>query len=232
MNKIGRSTVDWQDYQLAQTSRQHEAIEWSIYYHYNTGDTVNPRLLLIGDSICNGYQGAVRNELANDANISFWASSKCVSDPEYLRELDFLLGSYHYDFISFNNGLHSLNGVQEEYETAYRNVIRYIQAKCPDAKLVITTSTPCFSAEKTAKVCKLNETAWSVSVEMGLDVLDLFAHLDPLDRASNWRDECHYQPDAIHLQGRVIAAFFRTYLSRKQDVIQHGSELGPDGAIR
>lgn len=224
-------SIDYKDYQLAKTSRQHEAIEWAIYYHYNTADTVNPRLFLIGDSICNGYQGAVRNELANDANVSFWAGSKCVTDPDYLRELDFHLDSYRYDFISFNNGLHSLVSDPEEYREAFGKVIRFIRAKCPAAKLVITTSTPCASAEKTAVVCELNETAKRIAAENELEVLDLFAHMDPLDRAENWRDECHYHADAIQLQGRIIADFFRERFSGSGKVIQQGTETGPDGAI-
>lgn len=223
--------VDWKDYQLAQTSRQHEAIEWSIYYHYNTGDTVNPRLLLIGDSICNGYQGYVREELASDANVSFWAGSKCVTDPEYLRELDFLLGSYRYDFISFNNGLHSLGTVPEEYREAYRNAVRFIRAKCPAAKLFLTTSTPCASAEKTAKVRELNEVTWATAAENDLEVLDLFTPMDALDRAENWRDECHFQQETIRQQSRIIADFFRPRFSGTQNVVQQGTETGPDGAI-
>lgn len=223
--------IDYKDYQLAKTSRQHEAIEWAIYYHYNTADTVNPRLFLIGDSICNGYQGAVRNELANDANVSFWAGSKCVTDPDYLRELDFHLDSYRYDLISFNNGLHSLQSDPAEYGEAFGKVIRFIRMKCPAAKLVITTSTPCASAEKTAAVCVLNRTAKRIAAENGLEVLDLFAHMDPLDRQENWRDECHYHADAIQLQGRIIADFFRERFSGSGNVIQQGTEFGPDGVI-
>ena len=34
--------IDYKDYQLAKTSRQHETIEWTICYHYNTADTVSP----------------------------------------------------------------------------------------------------------------------------------------------------------------------------------------------
>ena len=45
--------------------RGHENIEWSIAYAYGLTDETKdlPRVLLVGDSICNGYQSDVRNRL-------------------------------------------------------------------------------------------------------------------------------------------------------------------------
>lgn len=209
MNDAANNTVDWRDYQLEKSTRQLENIEWSTCYHYETFEPDVPRLLLIGDSICNGYQNAVRRELAGEAGVSFWASSKCVTDPDYLRALEIILDAYHYDFISFNNGLHSFTSDLTEYQTAFGNVVRYIRAKCPDAKLVITTSTPCADTEKTEKVRVLNKIVWAAAEENGLDVLDLFSHMDPLDRETYWCDPYHYKPEGIQLQCKIIADFFR-----------------------
>lgn len=46
---------------IAENVRGHENIEWSISYAYGLTDATRdlPRVLLIGDSICNGYQGGV-----------------------------------------------------------------------------------------------------------------------------------------------------------------------------
>ena len=79
--------VNYRDYMPRSTSRMRENIEWSITYTYNSNDTAHPRVLLIGDSICNGYQTKVREKLADTANVTFWASSKCVTDPQYFREV-------------------------------------------------------------------------------------------------------------------------------------------------
>ena len=83
--------MNYRDYQPKKTSRVREDIEWSVNYSYNTLDTKNPRVMLIGDSICNAYHYAVRDRLADKANVSYWASSKCVTDPDYFRELEFML---------------------------------------------------------------------------------------------------------------------------------------------
>lgn len=66
---------------------------------------------------------------------------------------------------------------------------------------------------------------------MNLEVFDLFSQLDPLDREANWRDEYHYLPDAITLQGKVIADFFRPRFNSSHDVKQQGTATGPDGAL-
>ena len=83
--------MKWQDFAPASTSREREGTEWSIHYAFNAVDTEKKRVLLIGDSICNAYNGVVRNLLDGRVNVSFWASSKCVTDPAYFRELDFML---------------------------------------------------------------------------------------------------------------------------------------------
>ena len=73
-----------------------EGTEWMTSYWYNANDTKLPRVLLVGDSICNGYQSLVRDELAGTANVSFYVTSKCVSDPTYLKALAFMLEEYDY----------------------------------------------------------------------------------------------------------------------------------------
>ena len=46
---------------VAENVRGHENTEWSIYYGYHLTDQNRhlPRVLLVGDSICNGYQRGV-----------------------------------------------------------------------------------------------------------------------------------------------------------------------------
>lgn len=55
--------IDYHDYVLNPKSRTREENKWSIYYSYNTNDTENLRVLLIGDSICTAYQDPVRRKL-------------------------------------------------------------------------------------------------------------------------------------------------------------------------
>ena len=138
----GAAAELYREFQPVRTSRIRENTEWSVTYTYNALDSRHPRLLLIGDSICNAYQDTVRRKLGKVMNITFWATSKCVTDPDYFRELDLILSSYHYDVISFNNGLHSLTTDRGEWRNAYRGAVDFIRRKCPDARLFLTSNTP------------------------------------------------------------------------------------------
>ena len=85
---MSSQTVNWKDYAPAATSRVREMTEWSTTYSYRSTETGLPRVLLIGDSICNAYQGRVNNLIHGKYYHGFWASSKCVSDADYMRYLD------------------------------------------------------------------------------------------------------------------------------------------------
>ena len=197
--------MTWQDFAPRSTSRKREGIEWSITYAYDALDESRPRVLLIGDSICNGYNGAVRDKLAGRVNVSFWASSKCVTDPDYFRELDFMLDARPYAAVCFNNGLHSLSTNRAEWDAAYAAAAAFIRAKLPETKLALTLSTPLKDPALTAVSASLNETVRRIAAEEGLRVIDLFSAMEPLDRDTYWSDTYHFRPEAIEKQARIIA---------------------------
>ena len=132
------------NYPVAENVRGHENTEWSISYAYHLTDAKKslPRVLLVGDSICQGYQGKVRSKLEGKANITYWASSYCVTSPGYLRLLAFYLDEAKYDVIHFNNGLHSCETPVADYERSYRAALQLIKKKQPKAKIVWASSTP------------------------------------------------------------------------------------------
>ena len=131
--------------------RHHEDIVWSVSYAFGCLSRPGlPRVLLVGDSICNGYKDGVRERLKEVANVTYWASSYCVTSPGYLELLDFYLDEAKYDVIHFNNGLHSLDADVAEWERALEEALRLIRRKQPDAKIVWATSTPLRVAGMTA----------------------------------------------------------------------------------
>ena len=91
---------------VSKRQRGHENIEWSIAYAYHMcdGQATLPRVLLVGDSICNAYQDQVRGFLEGRVNVSYWVSSYCVTSPGYLDRLALQLGEARYASVHFNNG--------------------------------------------------------------------------------------------------------------------------------
>lgn len=188
--------------------RGHENIEWSIGYSFHlTDENKNlPRALLVGDSICNGYQAKVRARLEGKVNVSYWVSSLCVTSPGYLRMLDYYLDEAKYDVVHFNNGLHSLKTPDEAYAKGLRAALEFIRAKQPQARIVWCSSTPLKSAERTAKARALNAIGAAEAARLGLATDDLFALLDPLDREENWSDEFHHREHVQEKEAEQVAA--------------------------
>lgn len=221
------------------TQRQREGTEWTVAYAYNANSHQLPRVLLIGDSICNGYQPLVCKELAGTAYVAFWASSKCVTDPSYLRQLSFFLDEYDYAVIHFNNGLHSLVTDPRDWETCLRAAVKLLKAKARGAKLIWCSSTPLKDSARTAKARELNAIAARVMADEGIPTDDLFALLDPLDRETHWGDTYHFRDEAKSIQAKAVATAVRAALGRapasapeaKAALQGAASATGPDGKI-
>lgn len=198
---------------LGVSARQREGTEWSTSYWYNANEHRLPRILLLGDSICNGYQSMVKDKLAGVAYTSFWATSKCVTDPTYLKLLSFILGEYDYEVIHFNNGLHSLNTDRTEWEAGLRAAFDLLKAEGRGAKIVWATSTPLKDPELTAKAKELNAIAAKVVAEYGFPTDDLFALMDPQDRDKLWSDTFHYHAEGRDMQATQVAETIKPLLA-------------------
>ena len=212
--------------------RGHENIEWSKAYAFGLTDETKdlPRVLLVGDSICNGYQEGVRERLKGKANVSYWVSSYCVTSAAYLPLLTIYLDEAKYDVIHFNNGLHSLETPTDAWAKGFKAALELIRRKQPAAKIVWCTSTPLADETKTAKSRELNAAGAKVVAELGgIATNDLFALCDPLDRATNWSDTYHFRREAKAKQADQVAASVLSALNAyKRPAIQrHHGHFSP-----
>ena len=233
-------TTLWaQEQPKLQVEHPREATEWITSYAYNANDTKLPRVLLIGDSICNGYSGDVCKELAGTAFVTFYASSKCVCDKSYLRSLAFFLDESDYAVIHFNNGLHSLSSNRQDWETCLRASIKLIKEKGKGAKIIWANSTPLKDPTLTEKAQELNAIAARVMAEEGVPTDDLFALMNPLDRATHWSDTFHFKGEAKKIQAKAIGDCVRKALgANKASASAAAAALkaattatGPDGKL-
>ena len=189
--------------------RGHENTEWSTYYGFHLTDKNRhlPRVLLVGDSICNGYQAGVVRALEGKMNVSYWISSYCVTSPGYLKRLALCLDEAKYDVVHFNNGLHSLGTPTDDWAKGLEAALRLIREKQPSARIVWATSTPLKDPGRTAKARALNAAAADVVKRLGgIETNDLFALLDPLDREQNWSDTYHHKPPVRAQEAEQVAA--------------------------
>lgn len=222
---------------LPLTGFSREGSEWVSIFWYNATSDKLPRILLIGDSICKGYQGVVRKELAGTAYSSYYATSKCVTDRSFLKELRYVLDEYDYAVVNFNNGLHSLGKNPAKWEEGLRKAIDLIKEK--GTKIIWTSSTPLKDPKRTEEVKVLNEIALRVMKEKGVPINDLYALMDPHDRNTMWVDTYHFTGEGRKLQGKQIAKAIRETLGKakasklasKKMLKEAESETGPDGKL-
>ena len=189
--------------------RGHENTEWSICYGYHLTDKNRnlPRVLLVGDSICNAYQRGVARALDGKMNVTYWVSSYCVTSPGYLKRLALCLDEAKYDVVHFNNGLHSLGTPTDDWAKGLEAALKLIRARQPSARIIWTTSTPLKDAKKTEKARELNAAAAVVVKRLGgIATDDLFALLDPLDREQNWSDAYHHKGHVCKKEAEQVAA--------------------------
>jgi len=227
--------ADFRDFIPEVTEPNTEAVEWTVSYAWNTQDKSSPRVLLIGDSICNGYQVCLRKILAEKANVSFWASSYCVTHPQYLEMLDVVLRGPKPDLILFNNGLHTPK--DEDFaiwKAAYARAIAFMRARFHETPVAAVTSTP-LKDDADGYVNRINAATAEAAESLGLEVIDLHGLCAGWNRETDWCDRYHFQPDARERQSAFLAQVILRRLPVREDVtktIQQESEKGPDGKIK
>jgi len=119
-----------------------EAIEWCDIWISHAIETNLPRVLLIGDSIARDYYPEVEKRLAGKVFVARLATSRFVSDPVLLKEIELVLNQEKFNVIHFNNGMHGWQHSEAEYQKAFPKLIATIRAQAPRAKLIWATTTP------------------------------------------------------------------------------------------
>jgi len=187
-------------------------------------DPKRPRVLLIGDSILNGYLKTARAALDGKAYVDAWVNpyNQSAHVNKLLAEV---LAQGPYDVVHFNMGLHGWpkgrikDGTFEPLTRAYVQVIR---DKLPKAKLIWASSTPVTVKGKPTElhpeinptIIEHNRMAAKVMGEMNVPVSDFYALLAPqLGLARG--DQFHWKAAAYQILGRTAAESVLRELSAK-----------------
>ena len=146
-------------------------------------------VLLIGDSIRQGYDKAVKNTLQNEANVYF-PQENCRFAAYVLRYLHSYKNSEQVDVLHWNAGLWDcLRLFGEEPQTPVEIYAYYIDRICkrikklfPEAKVIFATSTSVQSElmrpdfkHYNEDIEAYNEAAIKVVTQYGFEVNDLYA---------------------------------------------------------
>lgn len=189
-----------------------EGTEWCNIWMPNANKHDLPRVLLIGDSVTQGYGPDVEKQLDGRAYVARLATSRCVGDPVLHTEIASVLGSDTFDVIHFNNGLHGIGSVSEkEYAEFLPQMLAHIRQLAPKAKLIWATCTPSHVngkfeqlAPNNANVTERNRISTELMAREGIPVNDLYALMLPHPECC--ADGLHYKAEGKAMQGKQVAA--------------------------
>lgn len=186
---------------------ERENIEWCDIWIPSAPKTDKPRVLLVGDSITKGYYRSVCKQLNQKAYCAKFATSACVSDPAFHKQLKALLSQYEFRIVHFNNGLHGIGYTEEEYRVGYEQALTSIRTHSPSTKLILALSTPLKEDSDlnhlNPRMNERNRIVCELAKEYGATINDLHAISE--GHPEYYRDSCHFGPIAIDLQAEQVA---------------------------
>lgn len=193
------------------------------FYSATPKDPALPRVLLIGDSIVNGYRGTVCEELAGAASVDTWLTPLNLKSEKLHDDLKRVLAQGPYAVIHFNIGLHGWEPgriPEGEYEPLLRAYISILKEHGGKAELIWGSTTQItvrdhpeeLDPENNPTIVERNAIAARVTKDMGVNVDDLYGLMsDKLNLAQG--DKFHWQAEARTIQGKQVADFIKKALS-------------------
>ena len=189
---------------------------WGCYRITNV-DPALPRVLLIGDSIANGYHAAVAKSLKGKANLDLYITPLHVAAPDYQPKLSAALKYGPYAVIHFNeSGLHAWTPgrvPEGQYGKYFAEAVAVLRADAPKARLIWASNTPVTVQGKPGvpdkvvgqTVIDMNTAARAVAEKEGLAIDDLHTLMaDKLNLAAG--DRWHWSGKGVAVQAEAVTA--------------------------
>lgn len=174
---------------------QKEKYEWIHSWCDETARTDLPRVLLIGDSITNGYQAKVREALRGICQVDYIATSYAIDAPFYGTLIESFAADSHYDVIHFNHGLHGAHMTTDVYEAG----MDALTEKLADmGKVILVTSTKTYKPGTDTPtdfhklVVERNEALFRLAEKHGCTIDDLYVVSAGLPLDSYSGDGTHF----------------------------------------
>lgn len=179
-------------------------------------DPRRPRVLLIGDSILNGYLKRVTALLDGRSYVDAWVNPYCQSSYKLDEMIAEVLCHGPYDVIHFNMGLHGWQKgriPEGQFEPMTRRLVENLRKGAPRARLVWASSTPVTMKGKPGQlepqinpvILEHNRMAAKVMKEMSVPVDDFYGLLaGKLDLARG--DQFHWTPPAYEILAKAVTA--------------------------
>lgn len=202
-----------------------ENIEWLDIWMPKTNEEGLPRVLLIGNSITRQYYPEVEKQLEGKAFVARLSTSKSLGDPGLLQEIALALGYHQFDVVHFNNGMHGWEYSEEEYETAFPDLLQTIRRGAPNAKLIWANTTPIRTGEKmdqfdlrNERVKERNRIVCEYLKDKHVQINDLYSVAMNNTAFYGGKDGVHLQPIGVKMLANQVADQIKVALGEELDL--------------
>jgi hypothetical protein len=187
---------------------------WRFYPNKDSASAL-PKVLLIGDSIMNGYRGKVASILKDKANVDVWLTPLHLNSPELHHDLQKVMQQGPYDVIHFNIGLHGWTPgriPEGQYDPLMDAYVQILLSHSDNVKLIWGSTTQITVKGKpldldpvnNKTIVKRNVIAAEVMSRYGIPVNDLYGLMsDKLSLARG--DGFHWNGQAYQLMAEKIS---------------------------
>jgi len=193
---------------------QYEGIEWTNVWIPSADKNDLPRVLLIGNSITQGYYNMVENSLHGKAYVAHYTTSRGIVDPVFFTEIKNIIKHHKFEVIHFNNGLHGCDYTSIQYETGLKELITVLEKHGRGAELNGAPSTRVlhgFTGWKTDEfnqrlIETRNKILVKICLEENIEVDDLY---EVTKDHTKWfsDDKIHYNEDGYKELSKQVVDF-------------------------
>ena len=192
-----------------------EKYEWDNIWIENANEEGHKRILLVGDSITNGFRPFINELLFNgEFYADQLATSKAVDNEHLLKLIDYVLEQNEfYDIVHFMFGGHGWHLSHEDYYSYYEKIVLHIKEKCSKAKIIISSFTPIVDKaylnaldKKNNYIVERNKIAKLIAENNGIEFIDIYEVINSIaEKESIYCDDgVHFKEDGYKIIAKSI----------------------------
>lgn len=185
-----------------------EEYEWTDFW-WDNRDFDAKNVLMIGDSQTRGMRPYF-SQLCPKLKVDMFATSKCADNPDYMREIKYVLEEYKYDYIFFSHGLHGWHLSIEDYAEKCGEVMDLLTET--GAKIIVENCLPVafqgdeyvLDEKRNGIVNERNRALKNLADERNIEYADLYsAVIDMADIRD--KDGMHYNEKGYRFLAQKLA---------------------------
>lgn len=188
---------------------QKERFEWIQSWCDEADKTDKPRVLLVGDSVTEGYQAIVRELLQGVCYVDYIATSYAADNKYYTTLIEGFAKNSDYAVVHFSHGLHGEQMCPRTYKSKIKSLILRLSER---SKVILAEITVKYrEGNKRAdpfwrkRVNERNEVVAELITELGCEWNQLYDVSVKIPLSARADDGVHYLPAGYEILADSVA---------------------------